>query len=190
MGSALRQGVCVCVRVSVCACVCVCPDTGRHSKLNHASTNSAGYAFELRLALTQIITKLLFFVCLCAQALTEESMLRDVHLIKQSTLFMHTCVCALCAQALTEESMLRDIHLIKQANLNAVRCSHYPNHNRWCVPFCLIFTSRFHPFFIHCGDLHALLLLRLSGLCSTLPVLSVLLFVAECTQLRLINTQV
>ncbi|KAF5831794.1 glycosyl hydrolases family 2, TIM barrel domain-containing protein [Dunaliella salina] len=34
-------------------------------------------------------------------------------------------------KALSEESMLRDIKLLKQSNFNAVRCSHYPNHNRW-----------------------------------------------------------
>lgn len=32
---------------------------------------------------------------------------------------------------ITEESMLKDIELMKQGNINAVRCSHYPNHRRW-----------------------------------------------------------
>ncbi len=32
---------------------------------------------------------------------------------------------------ITEESMLNDIRLMKQANINAVRCSHYPNEARW-----------------------------------------------------------
>jgi len=32
---------------------------------------------------------------------------------------------------ITEESMLKDIQLIKQSNINAVRASHYPNHDRW-----------------------------------------------------------
>lgn len=31
----------------------------------------------------------------------------------------------------SEESMLRDIQLMKQFNINAVRCSHYPNQERW-----------------------------------------------------------
>uniref|UniRef100_UPI0032179CC2 glycoside hydrolase family 2 TIM barrel-domain containing protein n=1 Tax=uncultured Draconibacterium sp. TaxID=1573823 RepID=UPI0032179CC2 len=31
----------------------------------------------------------------------------------------------------TEESMLKDIQLMKQFNINAVRCSHYPNQERW-----------------------------------------------------------
>lgn len=30
-----------------------------------------------------------------------------------------------------EESMIRDIQLMKQFNINAVRCSHYPNDSRW-----------------------------------------------------------
>ena len=35
------------------------------------------------------------------------------------------------AHVITEESMLKDIRLMKQANINAVRCSHYPNAARW-----------------------------------------------------------
>ncbi len=35
------------------------------------------------------------------------------------------------AHIITEESMLNDIRLMKQANINAVRCSHYPNDARW-----------------------------------------------------------
>ncbi|MBI9034668.1 MAG: DUF4981 domain-containing protein [Bacteroidales bacterium] len=31
----------------------------------------------------------------------------------------------------TEEMMIKDIALMKQFNINAVRCSHYPNHPRW-----------------------------------------------------------
>lgn len=31
----------------------------------------------------------------------------------------------------SEESMLEDIRLMKLYNINAVRCSHYPNHRRW-----------------------------------------------------------
>lgn len=31
----------------------------------------------------------------------------------------------------TEESMIKDIQLMKQFNINAVRCSHYPNQERW-----------------------------------------------------------
>lgn len=31
----------------------------------------------------------------------------------------------------SEEMMLKDIHLMKQNNFNAVRCSHYPNAQRW-----------------------------------------------------------
>ncbi|MEM6318611.1 MAG: glycoside hydrolase family 2 TIM barrel-domain containing protein, partial [Bacteroidota bacterium] len=34
-------------------------------------------------------------------------------------------------QIVTEESMLQDIRLMKQYNINAVRCSHYPNAARW-----------------------------------------------------------
>ncbi len=36
--------------------------------------------------------------------------------------------------AIDEEHMLRDILTMKRANFNAMRCSHYPNHPRWCVP--------------------------------------------------------
>lgn len=32
---------------------------------------------------------------------------------------------------IAEESMINDIRLMKQHNINAVRCSHYPNHYRW-----------------------------------------------------------
>ncbi len=32
---------------------------------------------------------------------------------------------------ITEESMIEDIKLMKQCNINAVRCSHYPNAMRW-----------------------------------------------------------
>lgn len=32
---------------------------------------------------------------------------------------------------MTEERMIEDICLMKQANINAVRCSHYPNNPRW-----------------------------------------------------------
>ncbi|CAG9460844.1 unnamed protein product [Pedinophyceae sp. YPF-701] len=31
----------------------------------------------------------------------------------------------------TEESMVEDIMIMKRYNINAVRCSHYPNHERW-----------------------------------------------------------
>lgn len=34
-------------------------------------------------------------------------------------------------RVITEESMLEDIRLMKEHNINAVRCSHYPNHRRW-----------------------------------------------------------
>lgn len=34
-------------------------------------------------------------------------------------------------RAVTREGMLRDITMIKAANLDAVRCSHYPNHPLW-----------------------------------------------------------
>jgi beta-galactosidase len=34
-------------------------------------------------------------------------------------------------RAITEDRMIQDILLMKQANINAVRCSHYPNHPRW-----------------------------------------------------------
>ncbi len=34
-------------------------------------------------------------------------------------------------RVITEESMVEDIRLMKQNNINAVRCSHYPNHRRW-----------------------------------------------------------
>jgi len=34
-------------------------------------------------------------------------------------------------RTLTEESMIEDIKLMKQNNINAVRASHYPNHERW-----------------------------------------------------------
>lgn len=34
-------------------------------------------------------------------------------------------------KAVSEESMLRDVLLMKQHNFNSVRCSHYPNCNRW-----------------------------------------------------------
>ena len=34
-------------------------------------------------------------------------------------------------KALTEASMVRDILLFKRHNINACRCSHYPNHTRW-----------------------------------------------------------
>ena len=34
-------------------------------------------------------------------------------------------------RTVTEESMVNDIKLMKQNNINAVRASHYPNHERW-----------------------------------------------------------
>lgn len=34
-------------------------------------------------------------------------------------------------RTITEESMIEDIRLMKQFNINAVRCSHYPNIERW-----------------------------------------------------------
>ncbi|MEM1124438.1 MAG: glycoside hydrolase family 2 TIM barrel-domain containing protein, partial [Bacteroidota bacterium] len=34
-------------------------------------------------------------------------------------------------QIVSEESMIQDIQLMKQYNINAVRCSHYPNAARW-----------------------------------------------------------
>ncbi len=34
-------------------------------------------------------------------------------------------------RVISEESMIEDIKLMKQYNMNAVRCSHYPNHYRW-----------------------------------------------------------
>lgn len=34
-------------------------------------------------------------------------------------------------QVMDEETMVQDIILMKQNNFNAVRCSHYPNHQRW-----------------------------------------------------------
>jgi beta-galactosidase len=34
-------------------------------------------------------------------------------------------------RVITEESMLKDIELMKKFNINAVRCSHYPNRERW-----------------------------------------------------------
>tara|TARA_A100000164_G_scaffold69673_1_gene58094 strand:+ start:24191 stop:27340 length:3150 start_codon:yes stop_codon:yes gene_type:complete len=34
-------------------------------------------------------------------------------------------------RTVTEESMIEDIKLMKQNNINAVRASHYPNHERW-----------------------------------------------------------
>jgi beta-galactosidase len=34
-------------------------------------------------------------------------------------------------RVITEKSMIRDIQLIKQFNINAVRCSHYPNRPEW-----------------------------------------------------------
>jgi len=34
-------------------------------------------------------------------------------------------------RAVTREGMIRDIEMIKAANLDAVRCSHYPNHPLW-----------------------------------------------------------
>lgn len=37
-------------------------------------------------------------------------------------------------KVLSEAHMLRDILLMKRHSLNAVRCSHYPNHVRWWVP--------------------------------------------------------
>lgn len=35
------------------------------------------------------------------------------------------------AHLITEESMINDLRLMKQGNINAVRCSHYPNAARW-----------------------------------------------------------
>ena len=37
-------------------------------------------------------------------------------------------------KAITEAGMLEDILLMKQLNFNAVRCSHYPNAQRWHDP--------------------------------------------------------
>ncbi|KIO77112.1 beta-galactosidase/beta-glucuronidase [Pedobacter lusitanus] len=37
----------------------------------------------------------------------------------------------LTGKVITEESMLRDIRLMKELNINAVRCSHYPNSEKW-----------------------------------------------------------
>jgi len=34
-------------------------------------------------------------------------------------------------QVCDEEHMIRDITLMKQCNINAMRCSHYPNASRW-----------------------------------------------------------
>lgn len=34
-------------------------------------------------------------------------------------------------QAITVDGMLQDIQLLKRSNINAVRCSHYPNHPAW-----------------------------------------------------------
>ena len=34
-------------------------------------------------------------------------------------------------RSVTEKSMINDIRLMKQSNINAVRASHYPNHERW-----------------------------------------------------------
>jgi beta-galactosidase len=34
-------------------------------------------------------------------------------------------------RVVTEDSMIQDIRLMKAHNINAVRCSHYPNHHRW-----------------------------------------------------------
>lgn len=34
-------------------------------------------------------------------------------------------------RTITEESMIKDIEIMKQFNINAVRCSHYPNIERW-----------------------------------------------------------
>ena len=34
-------------------------------------------------------------------------------------------------RTVSEESMIEDIKLMKQHNINAVRASHYPNHERW-----------------------------------------------------------
>lgn len=35
-------------------------------------------------------------------------------------------------KALDEGGMWRDACLMKRLNFNAVRCSHYPTHDRWC----------------------------------------------------------
>lgn len=34
-------------------------------------------------------------------------------------------------QVLDDAHMVRDIMLMKRANINAMRCSHYPNASRW-----------------------------------------------------------
>lgn len=36
-------------------------------------------------------------------------------------------------KAVDDAHMLRDVVLMKRANINAVRCSHYPNADRWCA---------------------------------------------------------
>ncbi len=34
-------------------------------------------------------------------------------------------------KAIKDEDMLQDVVAMKRAGFNAVRCSHYPNHERW-----------------------------------------------------------
>lgn len=41
-------------------------------------------------------------------------------------------------QAISTESMVKDIVLMKRLNFNAVRCSHYPNDQRWCDQGCAL----------------------------------------------------
>jgi beta-galactosidase len=41
------------------------------------------------------------------------------------------CHCCTAGTVCGEEHMMLDIKLMKSANINAVRCSHYPNDNRW-----------------------------------------------------------
>lgn len=44
-------------------------------------------------------------------------------------------------QAITAESMVTDIIAMKRLNFNAVRCSHYPNDQRWCADAALTFAK-------------------------------------------------
>eukprot|EP00877_Chromochloris_zofingiensis_P007801 jgi/Chrzof1/3274/Cz12g19050.t1 len=62
-------------------------------------------------------------------------------------------------KVVSEEHMLRDMLLMKRANINAMRCSHYPNNTRWyelCNQYGLyvvdeanIETHGFDPTFMH-----------------------------------------
>jgi hypothetical protein len=59
----------------------------------------------------------------------------SIHINTQLTAMLccPTCCHHQPGKVCDEDHMTMDIKLMKAANINAVRCSHYPNDNRWYV---------------------------------------------------------